>query len=69
MRSTMSEPLDWRIPLDAEDWQCDWESSRRFQIRYWASLPLRAKLEAIEEMGDLAEHFSSRIREAAPGER
>ena len=60
----MSEPLDWRIPLEAENWKCDWESSHRFQIRYWASLPLRAKLEAVEEMSNLSDHFSQRLREA-----
>lgn len=65
----MSEPLDWRISADADDWECSWESSRRFQIRYWASLPLRAKLEAIEEMGDISESLSGHFRESAPDER
>lgn len=62
----MSEPLNWRIPLEAKDWQCGWESSRRFQLNYWASLPLRAKLEAIEEMGKLSERFSSRMKKSVP---
>ena len=50
----MNEPLDWKIPEGSEDWQADWKSSRRFQLRYWASLSLRAKLMAVEEMGELA---------------
>ncbi|HZS55650.1 MAG TPA: hypothetical protein VFA65_14710 [Bryobacteraceae bacterium] len=59
----MNKPLDWRIPLDAEDWQCDWESSRRFQIRYWASLPLRDKIAAIEEMEEFGRAMIERRRQ------
>ena len=60
----MTPPLDWKIPEGSDDWQADWKSSRRFQLQYWASLSLREKLMAIEEMGDLAERFQ-RYREAA----
>ncbi len=65
----MSETLNWRINADSDDWECGWESSRRFQLRYWASLPLRAKLEAIEEMGDIAERLSARLKEPASEEQ
>lgn len=46
----MSTPHEWRLPVDADDWQCDWESSRRFQLRYFRSLPLAEKVRAVEEM-------------------
>jgi hypothetical protein len=55
----MSERLEWKIKEDSPDWECDWESSRRFQLRYWAALPLRRKLAAIEEMGELAKKFQA----------
>jgi hypothetical protein len=45
---------DWKIPADAEDWQCDWESARRFQVRYFRSLPMIEKLRAVEAMCRLA---------------
>jgi len=46
----VSAPHDWRLPANAEDWQCDWESSRRFQMTYFRSLPLPEKVRAVEEM-------------------
>jgi hypothetical protein len=42
--------LTWRIPADAEDWECDWESAKRFQLRYFRSLPMAEKIRAIEEL-------------------
>jgi hypothetical protein len=49
----MSE-VSWHIPLDAEDWECDWESAKRFQLRYFRSLPLAEKIRAIEELERIA---------------
>jgi hypothetical protein len=49
----MSE-IDWRIPADAEDWECDWESAKRFQMRYFRSLPMAEKVRAIEELERIA---------------
>jgi hypothetical protein len=43
---------NWQISAGAEDWECDWEGSERFQLRYFRSLPLRAKLQALEEMAE-----------------
>jgi hypothetical protein len=38
------------------DWEsCTFEGSEREQLRVWSQLPLRRKLMALEEMGDLAE--------------
>jgi hypothetical protein len=48
------EKPDWKLPPDATDWECDWESSRRFQLNYWAAQPLKDQLKAVEEMGKLA---------------
>jgi hypothetical protein len=63
----MKTPVEWRLPPDAADWEADWEGSRRFQIRLWASLPLDRKLEALEEMCDYAREAEERRarREAA----
>ena len=37
------------------DWgSCTFEGSEREQLRVWSRLPLRRKLMALEEMGDLA---------------
>jgi hypothetical protein len=37
------------------DWEsCTFEGSEREQLRVWSRLPLRRKLMALEEMGDLA---------------
>jgi len=40
-------------------WQsCTWDGARREQLRRWGKLSLREKLKAVEEMGELAAHFS-----------
>lgn len=49
----MSE-VNWRIPADAEDWECDGESAKRFQLRYFRSLPMAEKIRAIEELERIA---------------
>jgi hypothetical protein len=50
----------WRIAEDAEDWQCDWESAKRFQLRYFRSLPTIEKFRAVEEMCRLARILAKR---------
>ncbi len=45
---------NWKIAEDAADWQCDWESAKRFQLRYFRSLPMIDKVRAVEEMCRLA---------------
>jgi hypothetical protein len=43
------------IPRQEIDWEsCTFEGSEREQLRVWSQLPLRRKLMALEEMGDLA---------------
>lgn len=45
------------------DWSlCTWEGSRRAQHRAFLALSLRQKLEAVEEMADLARHFQEERR-------
>lgn len=62
----MMNPDDWKIPADAENWECDWESSRRFQMRYFRALPMADKIRAIEEMERIARLLQEqrRMREA-----
>ena len=47
----MNDPVDdaWKL--------CTWEGNRRSQIRYGMSLTLRQRMQAVEEMADLARHF------------
>jgi hypothetical protein len=49
---------NWKITEDAEDWQCDWASSKRFQLRYFRSLPMVDKIRAVEAMCRLARALS-----------
>jgi hypothetical protein len=50
----VTPPTNWRLRADASDWQCDWESAKRFQLRFFRSLPLAEKILAVEEMCRLA---------------
>jgi len=50
IESPKSEPaIDWSL--------CTYAGAEREQLRRWSKLPLRAKLAAVEEMGDLAARF------------
>jgi hypothetical protein len=50
-------------PAGAIDWSlCTYAGAEREQLRRWSKLPLRAKLAAVEEMGDLAERFLTERR-------
>lgn len=44
------DPIDWSMTT--------WEGSRREQIRRWRRLTVRERLEALDEMTDLAERLS-----------
>jgi hypothetical protein len=52
--------LSWRIPESQDDWQCDRESAKLFQLRYFRSLPLIEKIRAVEEMCRVARLLSPR---------
>ncbi|MDO9694780.1 MAG: hypothetical protein Q7W56_08610 [Candidatus Latescibacteria bacterium] len=45
---------NWKIAEGAADWQCDWESAKRFQLRYFRSLPMVDKIRAVEDLCRLA---------------
>jgi len=55
----------WKIAADAEDWQCDWTSAKRFQLRYFRDLPMVDKIRAVEEMCRLARALHDRGRPTA----
>lgn len=47
-----------------EAWQlCTWEGNRRLQIRHGLSLTLRQRMQAVEEMADLARYFEQLRKE------
>lgn len=50
-------------PDDRIDWSVTtWEGSRREQIRRWRQLTVRERLEALDEMTELAERLRSLAR-------
>ena len=49
-----SEPIDWSL--------CTPEGQEREQLRRWIALPLRARLEALEEMCDHARATLASLR-------
>lgn len=57
------KPEDWKIPPGASDWECDWESSRRFQLRFFRALPMSEKIRAVEEMQRVARALQDRRRQ------
>ncbi|MEM1060684.1 MAG: hypothetical protein AAGK14_15845 [Verrucomicrobiota bacterium] len=59
----MNGANDWSIPPETDDWEGSFEASQRFQWRYFRSLSFEQKLDALEEMCELVEHFQRR-REA-----
>ena len=44
-----ADDIDWSL--------CTYEGAEREQLRRWSALSLRAKLSAVEEMGDMAARF------------
>lgn len=66
----VSEPFDFDEEYDQAyiDWTLTtWEGSRREELRRWRWLTLREKLQAVEEMGDLASHFrEQRLKRGQP---
>ena len=53
-----NDPIDWQLTT--------WEGSRREQLRRWAALPLEQIIQAIADMGELAESFA--LTDEAPAE-
>lgn len=50
--SRMADDIDWSLTT--------WEGSRRETLRRWRRLSLREKLQALDEMNELADHFRQR---------
>lgn len=55
MTDDVNRDIDWSLTT--------WEGSRRAQLRRWLSLTLRERLEAVEEMDELARHFEEMRRQ------
>lgn len=53
----------WAISASARDWECDWEGSELFHLRYFKSLSLSDKLRAVESMGEVADLLMRKARE------
>jgi hypothetical protein len=48
-----------RVP-DPRGWEADFEGTRRWQLRRFRSLTLREKLQALEDMSELAARLQRR---------
>lgn len=44
----------WQIDKNASDWECDPKGEELFHLRYFRSLPMEKKIQAVEEMCALA---------------
>ena len=44
----------WQIDKNAPDWECDPKGDELFHLRYFRSLPMEKKIQAVEEMCALA---------------
>jgi len=53
----------WAIPESASDWECDWNGSELFHLRYFKALSLTEKLQAVESMGEIADLLTRKARE------
>jgi hypothetical protein len=56
----------WQIDKDASDWECDPRAEELFHLRYFRSLPMEKKIQAVEEMCAIAHALraGSGVREA-----
>jgi predicted nucleotidyltransferase len=51
-----------KIAEHATDWECDWEGSKRFHLRYFRALSFTEKVRAVENMGQMAVYFRSKAK-------
>ena len=47
----------WQIDKNAPDWECDPQGEELFHLRYFRSLPMEKKIQAVEDMCALAAIF------------
>lgn len=52
----------WKITERDADWECDWEGSVRFQLRYFKALSFTEKVRAIEGMCETVDYFVRKAR-------
>lgn len=63
-RQTMKKT--WQIDKHASDWECDPKGEELFHLRYFRSLPMEKKIQAIEEMCALAAALHPRKNTSFP---
>ena len=63
----MKKDTDGHIPSTAEDWECDWQGSRRHQLRRFRALPLAEKIRAVEQMEEVAARLKGKARRPGAG--
>jgi hypothetical protein len=57
----------WQIRETARDWECDWKSTERFHLRYFRSLSMKDKVQAVEEMCRVADLLmKNRVKKRKP---
>jgi len=55
----MKKP-DWTIDPSSENWECSWQESERFNLRYFKSLSTTEKLKAVEDMCAMVDYFAKK---------
>lgn len=56
---------NWKIPEGATDWECDWASNERFQLRNFKALSMTEKVKAVEDMCRIADLLKAKPRAAS----
>lgn len=59
--------MKWAIDRASENWEADWEGDRRFKLRYFRSLSMREKLEAIEGMAEIVRRLHTEREAVSSG--
>ena len=57
---------NWQLDKNAPDWECDAKGDELFHVRYFRSLPIEKKIQAVEEMCALAEALHPRNNTNSP---
>ena len=60
---------NWQLDKNAPDWECDSKGDELFHLRYFRSLPMEKKIQAVEEMCALAEALHPEKQRPAPPAR
>lgn len=51
----------WQIDKTASDWECDPKGEELFHLRYFRSLPMEKKIQAVEDMCALASMLKEQL--------